>query len=260
MLAAGVAFDDIDHRIRPLALGIRRHGGPATRKPVAAVAVVAALVVGAACQYPRDVNGTLERVTGGTLRVGVIPGDPFVKLEGGRPGGVEPRLVEAFARELDAQVEYTEGGEEKLAEALRERDLDLVIGGLTRRSQAKKQAVPTRPYLRTELVLGAPPGARDKIPDRVLVEAGTASGGLLERATQAQAVPIDDVREARGRAAVVDDWLLDDLGLEEVADLRDDAHVMLAVPGENAFFVRLERFLRANERQARALLEREGRP
>ncbi len=72
-----------------------------------AVVVSASLLAG--CQWPRDVDGTLERVSGGTLRGGVSEADPWVRLEGSEPSGVDVELVRRLARELDAAVEWVEG-------------------------------------------------------------------------------------------------------------------------------------------------------
>jgi polar amino acid transport system substrate-binding protein len=109
------------------------------------------------CQYPRDPEGTLERVRGGTLRVGVTPAEPWVILAAGRPpDGIEVRLIEEFAAELDADVEWVEGSESDLMAALEGRQLDVVIAGLTRRSVWMHSAALTRPYVTTQSVIAAP--------------------------------------------------------------------------------------------------------
>jgi polar amino acid transport system substrate-binding protein len=60
-----------------------------------------------ACQFPADTDGTLDRVRGGTLRVGVTPANPFVILaDRSEPQGVEVELVKRFARGLGARVEW----------------------------------------------------------------------------------------------------------------------------------------------------------
>jgi polar amino acid transport system substrate-binding protein len=73
------------------------------------------LVLAAACDLPRDPEGTLERVRGGTLRVGVAHNPPWASLPApGEAQGVEPRLVRALAAELGARVEWVAGGETEL--------------------------------------------------------------------------------------------------------------------------------------------------
>jgi polar amino acid transport system substrate-binding protein len=121
----------------------------ARRAPCVAAIATAALAL-AACQFPRDVEGTLDRVRdGGTLRVGVSESEPYVVLDGRRPSGVEVRLLEDFARRLGARVRYVRGGEESLVEQLAEGELDVVAGGITARSPWKKEAAPTRPFATT---------------------------------------------------------------------------------------------------------------
>jgi polar amino acid transport system substrate-binding protein len=62
---------------------------------VAALAIAGAV---AGCDFPADPEGTLDRVSGGTMRVGVIEDPPWVILEDGRePAGMEPELVRQFA-------------------------------------------------------------------------------------------------------------------------------------------------------------------
>ena len=54
---------------------------------------LALVSLAAGCQFPRDPEGTLDRVEGGTLRVGVVEDPPWVELGGREPGGVEPEIV-----------------------------------------------------------------------------------------------------------------------------------------------------------------------
>jgi ABC-type amino acid transport substrate-binding protein len=80
-------------------------------RPLAAAVCLAATL--AACAgtdgFPRDPEGTLDRVRGGTVRVGVTDHRPWVDLSGDRPIGVEVTLIERFARGLGARVEWFEG-------------------------------------------------------------------------------------------------------------------------------------------------------
>ena len=82
-----------------------------------------------ACQWPRDAEGTLDRVTGGTLRVGLVEAEPWVVLDDDEPDGVEVRLVEELAARLHTEVEWVQGSESALMDALHVRAVDLVVGG-----------------------------------------------------------------------------------------------------------------------------------
>lgn len=229
--------------------------------------VLIAAVTLSACQYPRDPEGTLDRVRGGTLRVGVSESDPWVKLPAGEPpGGVEVELIKEFARTLDARVEWVEGSESDLMAALGGRQLDVVIGGFTRRSVWMSEAALTRPFVTTQSVIAAPDQATaDRLSadlggERIAVEAHSPEAAKLETDTDAIVVPVEDLGEV-DRPAAVPDYLLDDLGLVRTdAELDEHEHAMAVALGENAMLVTLDRFLLDREARAGELLEREGKP
>ena len=131
------------------------------------VTVVTALLAGCGVSIPTDPEGTLERVSGGTLRVGVSPNPPWIEIpQGAEPTGTEVRLVEEFATTLPAEVTWTVGGEEALIKTLEIGGLDLVIGGLSADTPWTEHAAITKPYAegtgpdgkRIKLVMAAPPG------------------------------------------------------------------------------------------------------
>ena len=230
-----------------------------------ALGLVAAMLCG--CEFPRDPEGTLERVRGGVMQVGVTPAEPFVRLDdGAEPTGVEVELVEGFAESLGARVEWMTGSESDLMEALAGGQLDVVIAGLTRQSEWQRVAALTRPYLTTQVVIAAPDAqqaeqlSEDLGGARIAVEAGSPEAAKLEQDTDAVVVPVDDLAAADGPMAVPD-YLLDDLDLVRTdAELDEHEHAMAVSMGENAFLVALERFLLDREAEAAEILEREGRP
>lgn len=240
-------------------------GRPRGRICLAAAALAAATVIAlSGCQVPQDPDGTLDIVRDGTMRVGVTESDPWVDLaDPDDPQGVEPELVRRFAASLNAEIEWLDGSEEELIGALKEGQLDLVVGGLTKKSPWQKEAAMTWPYLKTRLLVGVPPGA--SVPDdlddvTVAFERGGEAGGLLERKTNARPLAVEELRDARG-ALAADEWLLDDLRVRATGvELSKHDHVMAAPLGENAWLVALERFLLRRTAEIRALLDREGKP
>ena len=230
------------------------------RSGLAALFVAVLLVAGAAgCGIPRDPESTLDRVRGGTLRAGITASEPWTTLEGGQPGGVEVELVQQFAHELGARVEWVDGSEAELIGALEVRELDLVVGGLTADTPWQSKAAITRSYATTRVVVAVPasqPPPGDIAGLRVAVEAGSDAAGILEDKTDAVAVRVPDVTQVKGSAVAVDEWLLDNLGLRDTGvHLSKAKHVMATPLGENAFLVRLERFLIAHQAQVPALLD-----
>lgn len=145
------------------------------------IAVMAASLSG--CGIPVDPAGTLDRVSGGELRVGVSHNPPWTDTStSGNPTGLEVRLVEQFADDLDAEIVWTETSEARLMDGLERGELDLAIAGLLDDTPWMDVAAVTRPFAET----------RD-------------------------------------------------------ADDRLERHVMATPMGENAFLVRLERFLSDQE-------------
>jgi polar amino acid transport system substrate-binding protein len=239
----------------------RPPGGAAPTRAVLLVTILAVLAAG--CGVPRDPEGTLDRVRGGTLRAGITASEPWTTLDGGQPGGVEVELVERFAGELGARVAWVDGSEADLMAALEMRELDLVVGGLTADTPWQATAAITRSYATTRVVVAVP--ASQPVPDdiagmRVAVEDGTDAAGILEDKTDAIPVRVPDVAQVRGSAVAIDEWRLADLDLRDTGvHLSKSKHVMATPMGENAFLVRLERFLITHQGAVPGLLDAEVR-
>lgn len=143
------------------------------------VLVSGALVLAvAACgvTVPTDPEGTLDRVRGGQLRVGVTPNDPWTTLPAGPdgpPAGIEVDLVEGFAEHLGAAVEWEIGSEEELIGDLEDGRLEIVVGGLTARSPWSSQAALTRPFVTV-------PGERGEEENHVMATRTGENAFLVE--------------------------------------------------------------------------------
>lgn len=84
-------------------------------------AIVMAVLSMTACEFPRDAAGTLARVRGGVLRVGVVNNPPFVIDTPSGVRGVEGALAGTLAQQLGARIEWRRGPEHALMRALRKR-------------------------------------------------------------------------------------------------------------------------------------------
>ena len=215
-----------------------------------------------ACQWPRDADGTLDRITGASMRVGVTAADPWVLLEGPEPAGVEVRLVQGLAAELDADVEWVQGSESELMAALHVRALDLVIGGLDSAAPWTQEASLTRHYLSTRAVVAVPAGvegfreAEDLAGVSVGVERGRAEAEQV-RSLGAVPVPVEDVT-GTNRPVVVDDWRLETLGLRALGvEVSRSEHVVAVPLGENGWQTTVERYLLTRPRSELEALLRE---
>ncbi|MEV7631688.1 hypothetical protein AB0N64_04665 [Microbacterium sp. NPDC089318] len=109
-------------------------------------AVLAATLTGCGMSIPTDPDGTLEKVTGGELRIGASPDSGLVDVDASTPSGPLPDLADRFAASLDAEPEWTVGSEETLVGMLEAGDLDLVIGGFTEKTPWIDKAGITRGY------------------------------------------------------------------------------------------------------------------
>lgn len=112
-----------------------------------ALALAGTLLVGCGVSIPSDPAGTLDRIRGGTLHAGASLSEGLVREEReGEPRGSLVELVEEFADDQDATVEWTIDSEEVLVGKLESGDLDLVVGGMTDQTPWTDRAGVTRGY------------------------------------------------------------------------------------------------------------------
>ncbi|MFA1772541.1 transporter substrate-binding domain-containing protein [Rufibacter glacialis] len=105
-------------------------------------------LVGAGCSnYPKDPEKTLEKVSNGTLHVGYSENPPWVVKGAAAPTGIEADLIKAFAQSIGAQIQWHNDTEQNLLEALEEKQLQVVIAGLTDDSPWSKNVSFTRPFV-----------------------------------------------------------------------------------------------------------------
>ncbi|MCU1436011.1 MAG: putative lipoprotein [Pseudarthrobacter sp.] len=106
--------------------------GQRGRKWANVLALVTAVFLAGCGTYPADPSGTLERVAGGTLRVGASENGDWVKFSAASGGGqatrpasprrdedvqgTEAELVREFAARLGADIEWVSGTEHVLAD------------------------------------------------------------------------------------------------------------------------------------------------
>ena len=222
--------------------------------------LVPCLLLVAACGIPRDPEGTLARVRGGTLRVGVSDAPPWVMRQGDAAAGAEPELVRRFAASLGAEPQWTWGNLEQHFTALEHRQLDLVVGGIEAATPWKKRIGLTRPYYVERMLVGAAPGLSPPVEidgREVAVGAGTPLGHLVEKA---DGRPLPHPRPAAHRGLVAAPaWQLSAWGFTvapRAEPLHRVEHVMGVPPGENAWLVALESFLDGQRAEVEPLLRR----
>jgi polar amino acid transport system substrate-binding protein len=163
-----------------------------------------------ACDLPRDPEGTLDRVQGGVMRVGISDNPPWTLVEAGRVDGVESMLVEDLARELGARIEWIHGTENELLDALHRFELDLVIAGLTDDTPWTGKVGLSQAYVETSSLVGVPQDVEpvgDDIEGReVAVPLGNAVAAHV-RSEGGTPQPVPDLTAARLLVAA-EDWQL----------------------------------------------------
>jgi DNA-binding transcriptional LysR family regulator len=87
---------------------------------------------------PRDPNGTLGRVQGGTLIVGTTDRATL--------GDAENALIEALLADLDAEPRWFEAPLGDVMRALEDGDVDLAIGGLAQSDPWSSRVAFSKPY------------------------------------------------------------------------------------------------------------------
>jgi polar amino acid transport system substrate-binding protein len=199
------------------------------------------LLVCLACSLPRDADDTLKQVRHGVIRVGASQNPPWVVISGGAVGGVEPALVTALASRLESRIQWVVGPESDLMQQLHDRDLDLLVAGLTAETPWKKKVAVTRPYYTDSVaVSGAPTG--DLRNRTVAIEADDPAAAALRKK---KAIPeyLRDLRDAPGPVAAPT-WHLAALGRQGgTVLLQTRPRVMAVAPGENAWLMEVERLL-----------------
>ncbi len=214
------------------------------------------LFLTAACNIPRDPEGTLVRVTGGTLRVGITEADPWVIIED-EPTGVEVTLVEGFAKTLSSDIVWVEGTEAELVGALERRELDLVIGGFASSTPWAQKVAVTAHYHEVLVVVAVPEG-EDPPSDitglKITVESHSETAGLVED-KGAEPNRVEGIDTVEGPTAL-EDYRLEALEAKSTGHiLTRHKHSMAAPPGENAFIVSLEKYLRSRRADVPRLLQ-----
>ena len=206
-----------------------------------------------ACDFPRDAHDTLQRVRNGTMRVGVSENDPWVRFSENEAQGIEPVLICQWARQLKARVEWVHGSESALVEALQEGEVDVLAAGLQSTTPFASRVALSQPYLTARIHFAVPPGAT--VPDKWAGRStAVAADRLAVRAAvlRSGAVRVRSTDLWRGSLAIAAyDFEIEAHGMQPVGSaLAVERHVIATRPGESAFLLALDRFLRGLDKTA----------
>jgi polar amino acid transport system substrate-binding protein len=220
---------------------------------------IVCLVAGAGCgRLPKDPEGTLDRVQGGAIRVGLVEAPPWVVRTEGEPAGAEVELIRRLAADLGATPQWVWGGEQAHLEALERFELDVVAGGLTDDTPWDKRVGLTDSYFKERIVVGVHSGGLSDLQGvRVEVQPGDVAAAYVRRKG---AVPVTVGRlGVSGDPVAAPDWQVERLGFTPTGiELHTRKHVLAVPPGENAWTRRLDEFLDGQRDQVKGLLQQEA--
>ena len=210
--------------------------------------LLALAAAGAGCEYPQDADGTLARVQKEhVLRVGFSNRPPWIVQQNGNVSGIEARLATRLADSLGARVEWVGGSESALLRALQERQIDLIVAGLTKKAPLVEQGAPTLTCIRARVVVAHPPeaasaGAGGPLRGEAIAYARDRPdfAGMIA-AMGATPQPVSSVRK---QTSAVYDFEARALGLvPSQVELARENLVMLVARGESAMLLQVDRFL-----------------
>lgn len=113
-------------------------------------------VANAGADLPRDPERTSDRVRNGRVRIGVVENARWAMRRGDDVAGIEADLAREFAKQFNATPEWHFGGEQAHMEALERFQLDLVIGGITKKTAWKSKIGMSDTYFGEHVIATAP--------------------------------------------------------------------------------------------------------
>ncbi len=126
------------------------------------------LILFTACEFPKDPENTLKKVKDGQLRVGISENPPWTQKSGETWTGIEPALIERYAKKLNAEIKWIAKSESELMKELENHRLDLVISGLREDNPHSKSVGFTYGYAgekKAKRVMAVPPGENAFLSD-----------------------------------------------------------------------------------------------
>lgn len=108
--------------------------------------------------YPHDLRNTLNEVRNNKLVVGVTEHPPYVEVRNGEVTGKEIDLINGFARQLNAEVEWITAPAEIVLLLLENGEIDIAAGGFNKDIVWKKRVHFVHPHDTIIYTMGVPPG------------------------------------------------------------------------------------------------------
>ena len=203
--------------------------------------------------FPKDPGNTLNDAKNNVLRVGIAESGKWAQVNNGDYTGIEVNLIKDYAKSINAEIKWIPGSQTHLIDLLNEDEIDVAIGGFTKKSPFEKHAGFTRPHHVEEIRLGIPAGniIPDDIKDKeVWVEPGSEALVAVKK-KKGKPVLIDSLSlPVNLVAAPTEELRKYNLQISDYT-LTKVEHVIAIQKGENAFLESLERFIDKYEQKKR---------
>lgn len=206
---------------------------------------LATLIISSCDHYPKDPENSLEKALNGTLKVGIADSPDRCMYNDGNPQGIEVDLIKGFAQSINAKVEWVPGSQEDISNLLKEYELDLGIGGFSKKTPLKRHVGLTRPYDVEKIKVAAPSVMQlpDKVKDKeVVVKKGSAALVAVKKKGGIP-VPVDSIIEIDFLMAASEDKITESTTNISAYDLDKIKHVIAVPRGENALLKKLEDYI-----------------
>jgi len=122
------------------------HMNTLRRRMLAPLTALLMVVLVGCVDIPADPKGSLERIRGGVLNVGISLAPGLVAGTEREPSGPLVELVHDYAASINATPNWTLRSEEQLVVFLEEETLDLAVGGFTPDTPWMDRVGVTRPF------------------------------------------------------------------------------------------------------------------
>lgn len=138
------------HQARVNTDGMKHRETAATRSIVAmGTAMLLLVLTGCGISVPADPDGSLQRVVGDELRVGVAA-EPDISTAADQPQGPLPDLARDFAETLHANTTWTVASEESLVRMIESGEIDLALGDFSPQTPWSDRVAISRPFAAPE--------------------------------------------------------------------------------------------------------------
>lgn len=193
-------------------------------------------------QFPKDPEGTLKKARNGVLKVGINAPDTSNEVAMLHyQKNID--LVNRFAHQINARVQWVQGNESDIAKLLEEYELHMAIGSYTSNTPFSQTVGNSKPYDTVTWRIASFP--RDPIPNNikdkeVLTTSRIAAAYIKKKGGK----PVLANFLTPGYAIAVTDEQLALLNAQATdIILHKEKYVVLIPKGENGFLFELEKFI-----------------